>query len=550
MTDTKMRRRFAGLRRVPMRAQLLVAASLGLLAGAWLFGGDVGPPAAERPATDENASDAADLGEARGEPTTTWTCSMHPQVRADEPGACPICGMDLVAVPMAAEPTTTGGGDARPTQITLSPRARARARIRTTPVRRLGDGHAERRLLGRVEVDETAERTVTAWMGGRIDRLLVRATGERIARGQVIARLYSPEVYGAHQDLLSARAQVARLAAAGAVDARAAARAALDAAQARLRLLGVPPPELRAMARAERPTEHVLIRSPFSGTVIERIAREGTYVTTGSGLYRLADLRRLWVQLDAYESDLPLLRVGQPVWLRFAALPGRRHEGRVSFVDPVLNTRTRTAQVRVEVHNEHGELRPGMFAYAVVAAQAASGSDAATDAATDAGHEPPLVVPATAPLFTGRRSLVYVELPNAPRPTYEARVVRLGARLAAPGIGAIYPVLAGLAEGERVVVHGAFTLDADLQLRGGRGLMDIGNDTLAAPVAPAPPPPPAKRTRGDPARDGHAQHDHTRHEHTGHEHAGHEHAGHDRNSRDHAAGSPQPAASPAPEHAH
>ena len=388
---------------------------------------------------------------------TIWTCAMHPQIRQTEAGQCPICGMDLIPVERS-----TDSDEAR--RVSLSERAKILARVRTAPAKRLGSGGVERRLLGRVDYDERSLRTVTAWIGGRIDRLHVSTTGERVKRGQVIATLYSPEVYTAHQDLIQARQQFERLQQTATPSASRAAEAALNASRDRLRLLGVPDGELRAMERADKPSERVRIRTPFRGTVIERLATQGNYVETGSGLYRIADLSTLWVQLDAYESDLSLLKVGQQVLIRVEALPGEMFKGRVTFVDPVLNPNTRTARVRVEVKNQDRRLRPGMFVEASVRSEAA--------------HEPageaPVVVPATAPLFTGRRSVVYVEVEDAEEPTYEARLVTLG-----PRMGDLYPVLAGLREGERVVVHGAFAIDADLQIQGGDSMMTVPDDNDA-----------------------------------------------------------------------
>ena len=387
-----------------------------------------------------------------------WTCSMHPQVRATEPGQCPICGMDLI--PVEGE---NGGSSDSPERITLSESAKIRARIRTTQVKRISSGRVERRLLGRVDYDETRLRTVTSWIGGRIDRLQVKTTGQRVRRGQVIATLYSPEVFSAHQDLLVARQQAAKLL--GATEsARMGASAALGASRDRLRLLGVPAGEIAAMEKANRPSEQVRIRSPFAGTVIERLATEGNYVKTGTGLYQIADLSRLWVQLDAYESDLSLLKIGQEVSLKVEALPTEEFQGRVTFVDPVLNQRTRTTRVRIEVKNPKGQLRPGMFAEAVVRGQKGEADASA------------LVIPDTAPLFTGRRSIVYIAVPGSVSPTYEARVVRLG-----PKMGDVYPVIAGLSEGDAVVIHGAFTLDADLQIRGGLSMMTAPDDLADGP---------------------------------------------------------------------
>lgn len=408
--------------------------------GGWLLGGTETP----KREVEEHEHGAKE---------TIWTCSMHPQIQQSEPGQCPICGMDLIPV----ESDAVEGSEAN--RVVLSERAKILARIRTVEAHRLGTGGVERRLLGRVDYDETSLRTVTAWIGGRIERLHVSTTGERVKRGQVIATLYSPEVYNAHQDLIQARQQLERLLEGATPSARRASEAALNAARDRLRLLGVPSGEVRTMERADKPSERVRIRTPFGGTVIERLATQGSYVETGSGLYRVAGLSTLWVQLDAYESDLSVLKTGQQVSLRVEALPGELFEGRVTFVDPVLDPKTRTARVRIEVKNQDRRLRPGMFVEASVR----------SDAAAQPDEEAPLVIPATAPLFTGRRSVVYIEVEDADAPTYEARVVTLGTRM-----GDLYPVLSGLDEGERVVVHGAFAIDADLQIQGGDSMMSSG----------------------------------------------------------------------------
>jgi len=446
-------------------------------------------------------------GTSRSE-TSQWTCSMHPQVRREEPGPCPICGMDLVPVAQLEDDGGAGGDDGGgEPRITLSERARALARIRTTEVRRARSPRVTRPLLGRLVPDEGTRQTVTAWVGGRIDRLRVDVTGERVRRGQVVADVYSPEVYAAQQELLAAVAQAERLgpAAARGVDG-AGGSAALAAARRRLALLGLPEGEIDRMARAETPAQRVPVRSPFAGTVLRRRAAEGAWVAVGAPLYELADLRRLWLELDAYERDLPLLSVGDPVVFEVQALPGESFEGRITFIEPTIDAASRAARLRVEVENDRGLLRPGMFVEAVVAGATPEGSGATVPGADlgegnassplpDDGETAPLVIPASAPLYTGRRSVVYVEVPNASAPTYELRVVRVG-----PETTAGVPVLAGLSPGERVVTHGAFVLDADLQIRRGLGMMALPDDRQRpGPWAPvvAEVAPPVRRALGE-----------------------------------------------------
>jgi len=448
----------------PQLMALLGVAVVSFVAGGWCTG-----PADDRAGGHPGHTEGADHAAHDSE---TWTCSMHPQIRQPEPGACPICGMDLV-------PVDGGAASAPDDAVVLSERARRLAQLRTTEVRRHGDAAAEVRLLGRVETDESTRRTVTTWIDGRIDRLHVDTTGQQVRRGQVIASLYSPEVYSAHQDLLAAQRQVARLDPGS--PAGSAATSALDAARDRLALLGVDEAEIQRMAEATSPTRSVPIHSPFSGTVIERLASEGSYVQTGAPLYRLADLDRVWVQLDAYESDLSRVSVGQAVAIRVDALPSERFDGQVAFVDPTVDPQRRTARVRVELANPDHVLRPGMFAEATLFAERAADTEA------------PLVIPESAPLFTGQRSVVYVEVERDGSVAYEPRAVRLGPRL-----GDVYPVVAGLREGEEVVSRGAFALDADLQIRGGPSMMTRDDDREDGPYARAVTLPEAERARLEP----------------------------------------------------
>lgn len=402
---------------------------------------------------------SSEVGTAQGhehehEEGGTWTCAMHPQVRSDGPGACPICGMDLIVV--------EGASDGR--RVSLSNRAALLSRIETEKVRVVEGSSEQKRLLGRVDYDETRMRLVTAWIPGRVDRLHVAATGQRVRLGQKVATLYSPEVYAAHSDLLQAGKQRARHGDSDTLGRTA--QAALQAARKRLQLLGISDKELGRMEAASEAWRQIPIRANVAGTVIERLIDQGAYVQAGTGIYRVADLSRVWVQLDAYESDLPKLRVGQVVKLTVEALPSKEFDGKVAFIDPVVDSRTRTTRVRVIVDNKDHLLRPGMFAEARVEATGSGDSM--------------LSIRDTAPLFTGRRSVVFVEVPGASEPTYELQEVTLGAK-----VGNRYPVLSGLERGQRVVTRGAFVLDADLQLRGGYSMMahpDDSEESMAAPL--------------------------------------------------------------------
>jgi Cu(I)/Ag(I) efflux system membrane fusion protein len=221
---------------------------------------------------------------------------------------------------------------------------------------------------------------------------------------------------------------------------------------------------IEKIEKSGKAPKHVSVYSTATGTVIEKHFDQGAYVKAGTPLLHVADLTAVWVQVDAYETDLPNIALGQSVALSVRSLPGEVFTGEVAFIDPVVDPRTRTVKVRVEVDNEDGRLRPGMFAEALI------------ETGLDAGTR--IVVPASAVLFTGRRSVVYVEVPDQDVPTYEIREIALG-----PRAGSYYAVSSGLAEGERVVVEGAFALDADLQLRGGDSMMSRPGQEAVEAVA-------------------------------------------------------------------
>jgi Cu(I)/Ag(I) efflux system membrane fusion protein len=426
---------------------IALAIGAAFVLGLWLSPGTATDPAAHASAADPGG-------------TKIWTCSMHPQIQLPEPGQCPICGMDLI-------PLEPGSDDEKSDQrVSISESAAKLAGIRTVKAYRAKTTD-ELRLLGRLEYDETAVRTVTSWVSGRLDRLYISTVGASIGPGQIIAKVYSPEVYAAHQDLILARKQVARMSDSLPV-ARSAANAALESARQRLKLLGLEDDEIAKMEQEDTPRQHLLIRSPFGGAILEQMVHQGAYVSTGSPLYRVTALGRIWVQLDAYETDLARIELGDVVTIEVASYPDERFEGKVTFIDPVLDPASRTAKVRIEVPNKKGRLRPGMFAEAVI--HAPEGERQA---------QAPLVVPHTAVLLTGERAVVYVSVPGQEKPTYEAREVRLGARA-----GNVFPVVSGLKEGEEVVEQGAFVLDAELQIRGGKSMMTMPDDVAREKYRP------------------------------------------------------------------
>lgn len=425
----------------PRRAWIVaVLAGLagGVILGALLAGGE---PASRAPQHEHRAATA------ESPRAVVYTCSMHPAVRSTDPNAkCPICGMDLVPVPEDDD-----DDDRALPRLSVSPRAAALMQLEVWPVERRAVA-APVPLFGRLEADETRLRNVAAWAPGRLERLHVDATGTLVRAGQPMVELYSPQLVAAQEELLQAlRAE--RELAGGIGIVRDTTRLTVEAARDRLRLLGLGREQVARLESSGRAADVLTVSAPVGGVVLERLAAEGDYVQTGQVIYRLADLSRLWLQLEVYEHDLASMAVGAPVRFTTESLPGAEFAGTIAFIDPVVGA-ARTARVRIEVGNADGRLRPGMFARGMVA----------TPPAGDAAA--PLVIPASAPLVTGRRAVVYVQLPDAERPTFEAREVELGARA-----GDWQVVTAGLEAGELVVRNGAFKIDAELQIRGRPSMM-------------------------------------------------------------------------------
>ncbi|HCO96630.1 MAG TPA: efflux transporter periplasmic adaptor subunit [Phycisphaerales bacterium] len=423
-----------------------------------------------------------------------WTCSMHPQIRQTKPGKCPKCFMDLI-------PVTSYGDDVGERQISFSQAAIKLMDIETTPVERKFV-EADIRVVGKVDYDETRVKNITAWVPGRIDRLYVDFTGITVSRGDHMVDLYSPELISAQAELLQALKAAGNVKTATSELVTRTTLATLEAAREKLRLLGLNDEQIGKIESSGKPVTHITIYSPMGGIVIHKNAAEGLYVNTGTPIYQVADLSHLWVMLDAYESDLPWIRYGQNVEFAAEAYPGEVFKGRISFIDPVLNEKTRTVKLRVNVDNADARLKPGMFVRAtvrsgiamggkvmvpdmagkwicpmhpaVVKSEAASCDICGMDLVTteslgyivDTPNEAPLVIPASAPLITGARAVVYVRLPDKEKPTFEGRQVTLG-----PRAGEHYLVKDGLAEGELVVNKGNFKIDSALQIQARPSMM-------------------------------------------------------------------------------
>ena len=434
-----------------------------------------------------------------------WTCSMHPQIRQPKPGKCPICFMDLI-------PVKTGGRkDLGPREVHLSANARKLAQIETAPVERKFVS-VDVRMAGKVDYDETRLARITAWVPGRLDRLFVDYTGIPVRKGDHLVDLYSPELLSAQEELLQAIKAVEDIKDSPSDYVRRATQQTLEATREKLRLWGLTAEQIKRIEETGQPSDHITIYSPIGGIVIHKNAVEGMYVDVGTRIYTIADLSQVWVKLDAYESDLAWIRYGQSVELETEAYPGETFSGTIAFIDPVLNAQTRTVKVRVNVPNAGGRLKPEMFLRAVVHSTVAAGGrvmDADLSgkwlcpmhpeivkegpgpcdicemplvraesmgyaAATAEQTSAPLVIPASAPLITGKRAVVYVADPDN-EGVYGGREIVLGQRA-----GDFYLVREGLEEGEMVVVNGNFKIDSALQIQ--------AKPSMMSPEGGAPPP--------------------------------------------------------------
>ena len=400
-----------------VRYGLLVAAGLFL---GWLF---FRSPSEMRHATENGAPAAA---------KTIWTCAMHPQIRRDAPGQCPICGMDLI-------PLNPGAASADSGALRLTKEAAQLANVQTTVVTRQKPVK-EVRLYGKVQADERLLQSQVAHFPGRIDKLLVNFTGEAVRQGQALALVYSPELITAQQELLEAaqvKTQQAEI---------------YEAAKEKLRRWKLTEEQITEIEKSGAVRNQFEVVAGTSGVITTRRVNNGDYVEPGTVLFDVADLSRVWVMFDAYESDLPYLKTGDPLTFTVQALPGVNFTGKIAFIDPVIDPVTRVAKARVEAANESGRLKPEMFATGTVSAHLDE-------------YRQNLVVPRTAVLWTGKRSIVYVKLPGD-EPVFKLREIELG-----PALGNSYVVMNGLSEGEEIVTQGAFNVDAASQLEGKTSMM-------------------------------------------------------------------------------
>jgi len=363
-----------------------------------------------------------------------WTCAMHPQIRMDEPGDCPICGMELI-------PLKKSNVEIDDQAIEMSESAMKLAEVQTSLVTR-GSSTKDVQLYGKIQVDERLQQSQTAHVPGRIEELMINVTGEQVKKGQLIAKIYSPELVTAQKELVEALSLKDKY------------PSLVEAAREKLRNWKLSDEQINALEKSGNVTSTFDIYANTSGIVVNLKVNKGDYISKGAVLFDVTDLSKVWGVFDAYESDLAWISLNQQVEFTAQAIPGKTFTGKVSFIDPVIDPAKRIAGVRIELNNSAKELKPEMFINGIIHS-------------TLKGSGDQLFIPQTAVLWTGPRSVVYVKIPDTEHPSFKMREITLGAAMKSS-----YVVVDGLMEGEEIVTNGTFSVDAAAQLAGKKSMMN------------------------------------------------------------------------------
>ncbi|NJB84104.1 efflux RND transporter periplasmic adaptor subunit [Wenyingzhuangia aestuarii] len=370
-----------------------------------------------------------------------WTCSMHPQIMKSEPGDCPICGMDLIPAASSAEGLLAN-------QFKLSENAMALANIQTTMVGTTNTEEKAVNLSGKISINADETAIQPAHFNGRIEKLYITSLGERVYKGQKVADIYSPELVAAQQELITAN------------ELKESQPELFKAIHQKFKNWMVHGPQLEEVLRTGNVKTSFAIYAHVDGVVSEIAVSDGAHIMDGKSIFKVANLNSVWANFDVYEHQIDRFKIGQRIKIKTNATSHKAYTGVVSFIDPVLNQQTRTVNLRVVLENKNGALKPGMFVTGTVALK-------------EMETEETLRIPASAILWTGKRSVVYQKV-HATEPVFEMREVVLGNKT-----NDVYEILEGLSVGDEIVMNGTFTVDAAAQLQGKKSMMNKkGGKTL------------------------------------------------------------------------
>ncbi len=381
---------------------------------------------------------------------TLYTCSMHPFIIKDKPGTCPICGMELIKkIDGAATDNTTQTPEQKQQadmlgHVSLSPTQRVMANVATVAAKQ-SVLSKEINAVGIVQYDQSRQVKVTAWIAGRIDKLHVNTVGSVVSKDKPVAEIYSPDLLATQQEYLLAVKSKEQLKNSPIPSISQNGDGLVSSAKQRLMLFGVKESQIAELEKAGKPNIRLPIYTPLSGIVIEKMVQQGQYVNTGEALFNVADLSTVWVEIEVYENEFPNVHVGQQVEIRSQSFPGKPFTGRISFIYPFLDPKTRTVKARVEMPNPGMKLKPDMFVNAIIKVPLGSA----------------IVVPVTAVMDTGKRQVVWVESSAG---MFEPRDVQVGQQTDDK-----VQILSGLKTGDKVAVSGGYLIDSEAQLKGGSG---------------------------------------------------------------------------------
>jgi len=352
------------------------------------------------------------------------TCPMHPQIIMNEPGQCPICGMDLV--PKDKEEK----GATKTNSIIVDPVTVQNMGIRLDKVKK-GDIFRHIRSYGRVEIPDDRINVVNLRFSGWVEKIWVDRVGDYVKKGEKLFAMYSPEIYAAEKEYLMALKNYGEES------------EITESARERLRLWNVPSWIVKKIKKEKKPERLITITAPSSGYIHKKSIVKGSRVKKGINLYTIYDLKKVWVKAEVYEFDISWLKKGAKALVKFSA-PGQRSlEGKVSYIYPTLNEKARTMTVRVELDNKDASIKPGMVATVLIYAEGNGGR---------------LVIPTESIIDTGSKKIVFV---TEKRGNFEARKIETGL----VGDNDVTEITDGLHEGEKIVLSGQFLLDSESQLK-------------------------------------------------------------------------------------